>query len=47
MGEVIQLQGDQRKSVQEFLIDKKDGLNLKADTIKVCTFSHGKTGSNF
>lgn len=35
MGEVIQLQGDQRKDVQEFLIDKKDGLELDAKTIKV------------
>ena len=35
MGEVIQLQGDQRKDVQEFLVDKKDGLELDAKTIKV------------
>jgi hypothetical protein len=35
MGEVIQLQGDQRKDVQEFLTDKKDGLELDAKTIKV------------
>jgi translation initiation factor 1 len=39
MGEVIQLQGDQRKDVQEFLIDKKEGLELDAKTIKVSTFS--------
>ena len=39
MGEVIQLQGDQRKDVQEFLVDKKDGLALDAKTIKVCTTS--------
>lgn len=38
MGEVIQLQGDQRKDVQEFLIDKKEGLELDAKTIKVCSF---------
>jgi hypothetical protein len=37
MGEVIQLQGDQRKDVQEFLTDKKEGLELDAKTIKVCT----------
>jgi len=37
MGEVIQLQGDQRKDVQEFLIDK-DGLQLDAKTIKVHGF---------
>jgi translation initiation factor 1 (eIF-1/SUI1) len=36
MGEVIQLQGDQRKDVQEFLTDKKEGLDLDAKTIKVC-----------
>ncbi len=35
MGEVIQLQGDQRKDVQEFLVDKKEGLDLDAKTIKV------------
>lgn len=38
MGEVIQLQGDQRKDVQEFLIDK-DGLQLDAKTIKVHAIS--------
>lgn len=37
MGEVIQLQGDQRKDVQEFLVDKKEGLALDAKTIKVCS----------
>ncbi|ETI20457.1 translation initiation factor SUI1 [Cladophialophora carrionii CBS 160.54] len=36
MGEVIQLQGDQRKDVQEFLV-AKDGLELDAKTIKVGT----------
>jgi translation initiation factor 1 len=35
MGEVIQLQGDQRKDVQEFLTDKKEGLELDAKVIKV------------
>ena len=35
MGEVIQLQGDQRKDVQEFLVDKKEGLGLDTKTIKV------------
>jgi len=34
MGEVIQLQGDQRKDVQEFLV-AKDGLELDSKTIKV------------
>ena len=38
MGEVIQLQGDQRKDVQEFLTDKKEGLELDAKTIKVGTY---------
>jgi len=37
MGEVIQLQGDQRKDVQEFLVDK-NGLELDAKTIKVHGF---------
>lgn len=35
MGEVIQLQGDQRKDVQEFLVDKKEGLGLDSKDIKV------------
>jgi translation initiation factor 1 len=35
MGEVIQLQGDQRKDVQEFLTDKKEGLDMDPKTIKV------------
>lgn len=39
MGEVIQLQGDQRKDVQEFLVDKKEGLELDAKTIKVRYFT--------
>jgi translation initiation factor 1 len=39
MGEVIQLQGDQRKDVQEFLTDKKEGLELDAKTIKVNTLA--------
>ena len=34
MGEVIQLQGDQRKDVQEFLTSD-DGLSLQVNTIKV------------
>lgn len=38
MGDVIQLQGDQRKDVQEFLTDKKEGLELDAKTIKVHGF---------
>lgn len=38
MGEVIQLQGDQRKAVQEFLTDKNDGLELDPQTIKVHGF---------
>jgi len=35
MGEVIQLQGDQRKDVEKFLVDKDDGLDIDAKTIKV------------
>merc|ERR1712115_82149 len=38
MGEVIQLQGDQRKDVMDFLTDKKEGLALDAKTIKVHGF---------
>merc|ERR1711941_105080 len=38
MGEVIQLQGDQRKDVQEFLTDKKEGLALDGKTIKIHGF---------
>ncbi|KAI8630142.1 translation initiation factor SU [Xylariaceae sp. FL1651] len=37
MGEVIQLQGDQRKVMQEFLVDR-DGLELDAKKIKVHGF---------
>jgi len=37
-GEVIQLQGDQRKHMQEFLTDKVDGLELDPKTIKVHGF---------
>jgi hypothetical protein len=44
MGEVIQLQGDQRKDVQEFLTGK-DGLELDQKTIKVSNF--GNTTSAF
>lgn len=35
MGEVIQLQGDQRKAVHSFLIDADEGLALDVKTIKV------------
>ncbi|CAG5177928.1 uncharacterized protein ALTATR162_LOCUS8448 [Alternaria atra] len=38
MGEVVQLQGDQRKDVQDFLTDKKEGLGLDVKTIKVHGF---------
>ncbi len=38
MGEVIQLQGDQRKDVHDFLIDKEEGLELDPKTIKVHGF---------
>jgi translation initiation factor 1 len=38
MGEHIQHQGDQRKDVQEFLTDKKEGLGLEAPTVKVHGF---------
>ncbi|KPI43321.1 Eukaryotic translation initiation factor eIF-1 [Cyphellophora attinorum] len=39
MGEVIQLQGDQRKDVQEFLV-AKDGLELDSKTIKAGTSAY-------
>ena len=45
MGEVIQLQGDQRKDVQEFLTDKKEGLELDAKTIKASTSFFPSTSS--
>ena len=35
MGEVIQLQGDQRKDMMEFLVDQKEGLELDPKGIKV------------
>lgn len=38
MGEVIQLQGDQRNDVQQFLVDKVEGLELDPKTIKVHGF---------
>ncbi|TAQ88201.1 hypothetical protein B7494_g3505 [Chlorociboria aeruginascens] len=40
MGEVLQLQGDQRKDVLEFLTDEKEGLGLDPDTIKVNSSTH-------
>ena len=47
MGEVIQLQGDQRKDVQEFLVDKKEGLELDAKTIKVTIFFTTQSNPNY
>lgn len=38
MGDVIQLQGDQRKSVHDFLVNKTEGLELDPKTIKVHGF---------
>ncbi|KAK4674413.1 Eukaryotic translation initiation factor eIF-1 [Podospora pseudopauciseta] len=38
MGEVIQLQGDQRTKIKEFLTDKESGLGLDDKTIKVHGF---------
>jgi len=37
-GDVIQLQGDQRNAVKDFLIDKEEGLMLDSKTIKVHGF---------
>ncbi|TLD17272.1 uncharacterized protein PgNI_00274 [Pyricularia grisea] len=38
MGDVIQLQGDQRKAMHDFLIDKKQGLEMDPKTIKIHGF---------
>ncbi|KAL1901203.1 Eukaryotic translation initiation factor eIF-1 [Ceratocystis pirilliformis] len=38
MGDVIQLQGDQRNDVRSFLIDKTDGLELNPNSIKIHGF---------
>jgi len=46
MGEVIQLQGDQRKDVQEFLTSE-DGLGLKSNTIKVGLLLACRARANF
>jgi translation initiation factor 1 len=46
MGEVIQLQGDQRKDVQEFLTSE-DGLGLKSNTIKVRLLLPSRAKTNF
>lgn len=35
MGEVIQLQGDQRLKIKEFLTNRDEGLGLDEKTIKV------------
>ncbi|KAK5998923.1 Eukaryotic translation initiation factor eIF-1 [Cladobotryum mycophilum] len=37
-GQVIQLQGDQRKDIHDFLTDQKEGLGLARDTITVHGF---------
>lgn len=36
MGEVIQLQGDHRLKIKDFLVDNDSGLGLDEKTIKVC-----------
>jgi Translation initiation factor SUI1 len=41
-GEVIQLQGDQRNAVKDFLVDKEKGLEIDAKTIKVRHIPIGK-----
>ncbi|KAH9868257.1 hypothetical protein J1614_007329 [Plenodomus biglobosus] len=46
MGEVVQLQGDQRKDVQDFLTDKKEGLGLDAKTIKTIVMTSGMRAYN-
>jgi translation initiation factor 1 len=37
MGEVIQLQGDHRIKIRDFLVDSESGLGLDEKTIKVRT----------
>jgi hypothetical protein len=44
MGQVIQLQGDQRKVAKEFL-ESKDGLDINSNTIKVCNSTALRSGS--
>lgn len=46
MGEVIQLQGDQRKQISEWMMDKKEGLELDEKIIKVSTDEHNSSWSN-
>ena len=38
MGEVIQLQGDHRLKIKDFLVNEETGLGLDEKTIKVCIF---------
>ncbi|CAK7237289.1 Eukaryotic translation initiation factor eIF-1 [Sporothrix curviconia] len=38
LGDILQLQGDQRRHMQEFLTDKKSGLELDGNSIKVHGF---------
>jgi translation initiation factor 1 len=46
-GDVIQLQGDQRNVVKEFLVDKEKGLEIDPKTIKVGTLiTNIKTSSS-
>lgn len=37
LGEVIQLQGDHRLKIKDFLVDSQSGLGLDEKNIKVCT----------
>lgn len=41
MGEVIQLQGDHRLKIKEFLVDSEAGLGLDEKNIKVCRVDSG------
>ncbi|KZL88278.1 translation initiation factor sui1, partial [Colletotrichum incanum] len=38
LGEVIQLQGDQRKAIHDFLVDKQEGLEMDSKLVKVHGF---------
>ncbi|KAF4478482.1 Protein translation factor sui1 [Colletotrichum fructicola Nara gc5] len=52
LGEVIQLQGDQRKNIHDFLVDKQEGLEMdsklvKATVLRSCVECCGLIPKNF
>jgi translation initiation factor SUI1 len=44
-GDVIQLQGDQRNAVKDFLVDKEKGLEIDSKTIKASLGRFGFTSN--